>query len=261
MTTDLAHRNGPRDTDSRTAKQSPVFEFTSVTAGYGPTTVLRDVSFRVNSGTVVALLGPNGAGKTTTLRAAAGIVRPQTGTVSLDGADVTKAPIHRRASSGLCLIPEGRGIFRSLTVKENLRMQLPKGRSSSSPFDDVLSVFPILGKRLGQHAGQLSGGQQQMLALARAYLTRPRVIMLDEVSMGLAPLVVDEIFEALDALAKTGVAMVLVEQYVTRALAMADQVVLLNKGSVAYDGAPDELDETEVLRGYLGVEFEGTDDA
>lgn len=235
----------------------PALEFTSVTAGYGSTTVLRDISLQIAPGDVVALLGPNGAGKTTTLRTAAGIVRPQSGRVLLNGVDVTDTAIHQRTRAGLCLIPEGRGVFRSLTVRENLRMQVLKNSGSSDAFDAALAVFPALRTRLNHAAGQLSGGQQQMLALARAYLTEPRVILLDEVSMGLAPLVVEEIFEALDTLARTGVTIVLVEQYVTRALAMADAVILLNKGVVAFDGRPDQLDESEVLRGYLGVELDG----
>jgi branched-chain amino acid transport system ATP-binding protein len=231
-----------------------VLQFERVSAGYGTTTVLREVSFQVRPGQVVALLGPNGAGKTTVLRTASGIVRPMSGIVSLDGGDLGKQAPHRRAARGLCLIPEGRGIFKSLTVRENLRLQVPAGESKTDEaIGRALTVFPALADRMKDAVGHLSGGQQQMLSLARAYVTNPRVILLDEVSMGLAPRVVDEMFQALRTLAATGTAMLIVEQYVTRAMAMADTVVLLNKGTVSYDGPPSELDEQAVLQGYLGV--------
>lgn len=241
------------------ADGTPVLSLDNVSAGYGSTTVLRNVSLRVQPGEIVALLGPNGAGKTTTLRAAAGVVQVGQGSVSIGGSVITRTPPYRRAELGICLIPEGRGVFRSLTVRENLCLQVGRGaRSPMELFDKALSIFPALRGRLNQLAGRLSGGQQQMLALARAYTTDPTVVLLDEVSMGLAPRVVEEIFQALHALAEAGVAMVLVEQYVTQAMAMADKVVLLNKGSVSYDGPPADLDEESVLQGYLGLgaEFE-----
>jgi branched-chain amino acid transport system ATP-binding protein len=238
---------------------APLLEFAGVTAGYGLTTVLRDVSIHVQAGEVVALLGPNGAGKTTALRCASGSVRPSKGRILVDGRDVTKVPPYRRAEMGLCLIPEGRGIFRSLTVAENLRLSVPGYSSNpSEALDRALTNFPALRSRLNEVAGRLSGGQQQMLSVARAYLGNAKIIMLDEVSLGLAPLVVDEIYQALHALAKTGVAMLLVEQYVSRALQMCDSVVLLRKGGVAYSGTPTNLDEQSFLREYLGVDFEET---
>jgi branched-chain amino acid transport system ATP-binding protein len=219
---------------------------------------LRDVTVEIPAGSIVALLGPNGAGKTTLLRTAAGLLRPAAGTVRLNGAEVTKAAPHQRARAGLCLIPEGRGIFRNLTVRENLRMQVPPGakRDADVGLDRVLATFPVLRERLGQTAGTLSGGQQQLLALARCYLTSPRVVLLDEVSMGLAPKVVDEIFAAIVALATGGAALVLVEQYVNRALELASRAVLLDRGTVAYTGPTRDLDEAAVLRGYLGVDVD-----
>jgi branched-chain amino acid transport system ATP-binding protein len=233
----------------------PVLEFRRVTAGYGSTTVLRDVSFTIRPGQVVALLGPNGAGKTTAMRTATGIVRPTSGCIDLDGEEVSGAPPHVRARKGLCLIPEGRGIFRSLTVRENLRLQAgARSATLADGLERALAVFPALKTRLNDPAGRLSGGQQQMVALARAYVTEPKIILLDEVSMGLAPIVVDEMFAALQLLADAGIAMLLVEQYVTRAMEMADAVVLLNKGTVSFDGPPSELDEQAVLRGYLGFD-------
>lgn len=223
-----------------------------VTSGYGTTTVLRGVSLEVRRGQVMALLGPNGAGKTTLLRTIAGVVGPTSGMVTLNGVDVTRLAPHRRADAGLCLIPEGRGIFRSLTVAENIRLQCPAGASHASErLERALTVFPALRDRLRRVAGTLSGGQQQMLALARAYITDPKIILLDEISMGLAPIVVDEMFRAMQELADTGVSMLLVEQYVTRAVKMSDSVVLLNKGEVAYRGLSAELDEQTLLRGYL----------
>jgi branched-chain amino acid transport system ATP-binding protein len=238
-----------------------LLEFAGVTAGYGSTTVLRDVSIHVYAGEVVALLGPNGAGKTTALRCASGSARPTRGRILVDGRDVTKLPPHRRTEIGLCLIPEGRGIFRSLTVAENLRLFVAgNGGNPSEAFDRALTIFPALQSRLNEAAGRLSGGQQQMLSVARAYVGNPKIILLDEVSLGLAPLVVDEIYRVLDALAKTGVAMVLVEQYVSRALHMCDSVVLLRKGSVVYCGPPTNLDERSFLREYLGADLEDASD-
>jgi branched-chain amino acid transport system ATP-binding protein len=237
------------------APEQPILQLANITAGYGRATVLRDVTVEIPAGSIVALLGPNGAGKTTMLRAAAGLLRPAAGTVRLSGADVTKAAPHQRTRAGLCLIPEGRGIFRNLTVRENLRMQVPPGSKGAADqgLDRVLSTFPVLRERLGQTAGTMSGGQQQLLALARCYLTSPRVVLLDEVSMGLAPKIVDEIFAAIVSLAAEGAALVLVEQYVNRALELASTAVLLDRGTITYNGPTRDLDEAAVLRGYLGV--------
>jgi branched-chain amino acid transport system ATP-binding protein len=237
---------------SRSDVTVPALELVAVSAGYGRTTVLRGVTITVPAGKIVALLGPNGAGKTTLLRTAAGLVRPVSGTVHIGGTDVTDSAPNRRTRAGLCLVPEGRGIFRSLTVRENLRIQIPKWSQDVS-IDGVLGVFPILRERLSQTAGTMSGGQQQMLALARSYLSNPRVVLLDEVSMGLAPKVVDEIFDAIGQLASTGTALLLVEQYVNRAMKLADTVVLLDRGAVAFSGVPSELDQDDVLRGYLAL--------
>ncbi|MGD9696763.1 MAG: ABC transporter ATP-binding protein [Thermoleophilia bacterium] len=239
-----------------TVETPPTLAINNVTAGYGRTVVLRDVSIEVHPGSVVALLGPNGAGKTTTLRVASGLLRPREGTVSIKKADVTRKPPHEIARAGLCLIPEGRGIFRSLTVAENLRLQLPPWASKTASYDRALEAFPVLAERLHQQAGSLSGGQQQMVALARAYVSSPSVVLLDEVSMGLAPALVDEIFVALRTLAASGTALLLVEQYVNLALDIADHVVLLEKGSVAFSGSPSDLSEDALLRHYLGTEAE-----
>jgi branched-chain amino acid transport system ATP-binding protein len=219
-------------------------------AGYGRAQVLRGITVEVPRGAIVALLGPNGAGKTTLLRVASGLLKATAGTVVVDSRDVTQASPASRARAGLCLIPEGRGIFRSLSVRENLRLQVPPWLRDNQ-LDRVLEMFPVLRKRLSQTAGTMSGGEQQMLALARAYLADPDVVLLDEVSMGLAPKVVDAIFDVLRRLADTGVSMLLVEQYVARALEMADGVVLLNKGEVAFSGPSSALEESEVLGGYL----------
>jgi branched-chain amino acid transport system ATP-binding protein len=234
------------------APAADVLGIESLSAGYGRTTVLRDVTLAVRPGSVAALLGPNGAGKTTLLRVAAGLLRPAAGTIQLNGTDVTKRRASERSRGGLCLIPEGRGIFPNLTVRENLVLQVPRGRKDDA-LDDALEAFPVLKERLGQVAGTMSGGQQQMLALSRSYLASPAVVLLDEVSMGLAPKVIDDIFEALRRLAAKGVALLLVEQYVHRALAMADVVYLLNRGRVTFSGPPSKLDEAELMRGYLGA--------
>src|SRR5580704_9284542 len=162
-----------------------MLELRGIEAGYGEHTVLRDVSVTVQPGTVVAVLGPNGAGKTTLLRVASGLLRPSAGTVLLGGEDVTRARPYARARRGLCHIPEGRGIYPTLTVRENLVLHAPQGDEATA-LDRAVSAFPVLGGKLRQPAGLLSGGQQQMLSLARAYLADPKVVIVDEASMGLA---------------------------------------------------------------------------
>jgi branched-chain amino acid transport system ATP-binding protein len=233
---------------------APALQLEGVHSGYENTTVLRGIDLVVQSGQFVALLGPNGAGKTTLLRTASGLLKPSKGSVHISAKNVTRAAAHKRARAGLCLIPEGRGVFRNLTVRDNLRMHVPTWISDKS-VEPALDAFPALKDRLGQLAGTMSGGQQQMLALARAYLSRADVVLLDEVSMGLAPKIVEEIFDSLVKLASTGVAILLVEQYVTRALQLADRVVLLDRGQVSFAGAPSELEKDEMLRGYLGIDI------
>src|SRR5215469_10772364 len=225
----------------------------SVTAGYGDTTVLRNVDFTVGDGEVVALLGPNGAGKTTLLRLATGFVRPRSGRVAFDGDDVTGSAPYRYSRRGICHLPESRGIFPSLTVLENLTVQA-RDVDLKQSLPDLTELFPFLGTRLGQTAGSLSGGEQQMLALSRAYLTKPKIVLVDEPSLGLAPRIVDRIYEVLARFAARGVSLVIVEQYVQRALALANTVYILSRGEVIHKGRADELDPDEIYQGYLGVE-------
>ena len=229
-----------------------MLELREIEAGYGETTVLRGVSLAVPPSSVVALLGPNGAGKTTLLKVASGLLRPTAGTLFIDDVDHTGAPPHRLAARGVCHVPEGRGIFPTLSVRENLLLQVTSGHDDAT--ERAVEAFPVLGARLAQSAGTMSGGEQQMLALARAYISNPRIVLLDEVSMGLAPRIVDEIFEFLERLAREGASLLLVEQYVTRALALADYVYMLNRGSLVFVGEPAELVDEDVFARYLGTE-------
>lgn len=227
-----------------------VLDLTGVVAGYGGTTVLRDVDLSVRAGEVVALLGANGAGKTTLLRVAAGFLAPTAGSVQLNGGAAPRST-HARARAGLCLIPEGRGVFRDLTVRENLRLQVPPWVGHGD-VGAALEAFPVLASRMEQPAGTLSGGEQQMLALSRCFLSDPRIVLLDEVSMGLAPKVVEEIFEALARLTASGVALLIVEQFVAKALSLADRIYLLDRGRVSFSGTPSETDADALMAGYLG---------
>jgi branched-chain amino acid transport system ATP-binding protein len=231
-----------------------VLTLRNVTGGYGDTTVLRDVSIEVPNSAVVALLGPNGAGKSTTLRMAAGLLRPKQGTVVFDGAEVTRLGPYQRARRGICLIPEGRGIFPSLTVRENLVMHVAK-RHQREAYERAVDTFTVLGERRSQIAGTLSGGEQQMLALVRAYVADPKVVLIDEASLGLAPLIVDAIFEFIERLADEGTSLLIVEQYISRALALAKTVYLLNQGEIVYSGSADDLDEDTVFALYAGEEL------
>lgn len=222
-----------------------------VTAGYDHTTVLRDVDLVAETGAVTALLGPNGAGKSTLLRTASGLLSPAKGTVHIGDVDVTGMGASRRVSLGLCHIPEGRGIFRSLSVRENLELQAFPGQEAEA-LERAIEAFPILGERLQQKAGTLSGGQQQMLAVARAYAQQPSLILVDEASLGLAPNIVDEIFAFLEVVTADGAALLLVDQFVARALAMATKAYVLNRGSIVFEGTPAELQEGDVFDTYLG---------
>ncbi len=231
---------------------STALSFDNVTAGYGGTTVLRGVSLDIPTDSVVALLGPNGAGKTTLMRVASGLLRPTAGSVRRDGADVTTLSPARRARAGICLIPEGRGIFPSLTVRENVGV-LVKPKQRKAAIDQVVEAFPALADRLGQVVGTMSGGQQQMVAMARSYLAKADVILLDEVSMGLAPLVIDEIYASIRELARRGTSLLIVEQYVDRVLAIADTVHVLNRGHLTFSGRPSDTSRDELMKKYLHV--------
>jgi branched-chain amino acid transport system ATP-binding protein len=230
-----------------------VFCLDRIVAGYGDSRVLRDVALIVPNSSVVALLGPNGAGKTTLLRVASGLIPPLAGSIVLNGVSLVGESPDAFARAGICHIPEGRGIFRSMTVRDNLLLQAPSGEETTA-LARAIEAFPRLGERLNQRAGTLSGGEQQMLAVARAYLANPTLVLLDEVSLGLAPNVVDEMFNFFDRLAELGTSLLLVEQYVPRALAIADFVFLLNQGQIIFAGETHELDEAEIFRTYTGAE-------
>jgi branched-chain amino acid transport system ATP-binding protein len=227
-----------------------MFELRDIVAGYDAGSVLRGVSISVPDRSVVALLGPNGAGKTTLLRVASGLLKPTSGQILIDGVDVTDSRPFELARRGVCHVPEGRGIFPSLTVSDNVRLQAPTGARNA--LATVARTFPRLGERSTQVAGTMSGGEQQMLALGRAYVTEPKVVLLDEVSMGLAPKIVDDIFVYLHGLAQRGTSLLLVEQYVARALALADYVYILDQGRITFAGEPGEISEETVLNSYLG---------
>jgi branched-chain amino acid transport system ATP-binding protein len=228
-----------------------MLELRGVTAGYGDTVVLRDVALDVPAATVVALHGPNGAGKTTLRRVASGVIPAMSGQILFDGRDVTGRSTSTLASRGLCHIPEGRGIFPSLTVRENLRLMSPKSEEAVG-LERAVAAFPALANRLDQIAGSLSGGEQQMLAISRAYIANPSVVLVDEASMGLAPIVVDALFEFLGQLE---VPLLLVEQYVTRALQLADTAYVMNQGRIVASGPAAELDAEEIVARYLSIDI------
>ncbi|NOY45055.1 MAG: ABC transporter ATP-binding protein [Deltaproteobacteria bacterium] len=227
-----------------------------VTVGYGKTPVLRDVSLEVPRGEVVALLGANGAGKTTIMRTVMGFLKPWSGSVVFDGQDLGGQRPARIVRRGVGLVPEGRQIFGHLTVDENLVMgayarQDPAGIRSDREW--VLSLFPVLAERLRQRAGTLSGGEQQMLAIGRALMARPRLLLLDEPSLGLAPLLVREIFEVIGKIHQEGTTVLLVEQNARMALSVASRAYVLETGKVVREGAARELMEDPSVRAaYLG---------
>jgi branched-chain amino acid transport system ATP-binding protein len=231
-----------------------MLELERITAGYGDGHVLHDVSIRIPDGATVALIGPNGAGKTTLLRVASGLLRPEAGRVLLDGEDVTHRRSEELVERGLCHVPEGRAIFPNMTVQENLRLFAPAGAEAAAE-ERAVDAFAVLGPRMKQVVGTMSGGEQQMVALARAYIRQPRFVLLDEVSMGLAPKVVDEIFVFLERLAREGASLLIVEQFVTKALEVAAFVFLLTNGRVDFAGEPGELEGDDVFARYAGADL------
>ncbi len=231
-----------------------LLEVRDVSVSYGRIRAVKGASFTVARGEVVALLGSNGSGKTTLLRAVAGVRRPDAGRVVFDGTDVTGWPSHRIARRGLRLVPEGRGLLARMTVWENLVMgQYASAGARAADLEAVMDRFPVLRQRRRQLAATLSGGEQQMLAIARALVGRPALLMLDEPSLGLAPRLVQQIFAVVAELKREGVTLVLVEQNARQALAVADRAYILETGAVALSGAAAELAAGEaVQQAYLG---------
>jgi branched-chain amino acid transport system ATP-binding protein len=232
-------------------------------AGYGAVQILRQVSFDIRANEIVSLLGGNGAGKTTTVRSVSGLLPVNAGRIAFGGRDITAAPAHERVAAGLVQVPEGRKVFPSLTVLENLELgsYLPRPKQERrQSLQRVMAMFPILKERSRQAAGTLSGGEQQMLALARGLMALPRLLILDEPSLGLAPLVVEEIFAAISEIRSSGVTVLLVEQNVPQALSISDRAFVLEDGRIAVSGSGSELlNDGRIRRVYLGME-EGCDE-
>ncbi|MGW6702334.1 ABC transporter ATP-binding protein [Nocardia sp. NPDC055049] len=227
-------------------------ELHGVRAAYDAIAVLHGVDLRVGAGEVVALLGPNGAGKTTTLRVAAGVRAVTAGRLVLGGRDVTGADPRDLAAAGVCLIPEGRGVFPNLSVRDNLLMMTFTGKTHAEIEEVAFSRFPILAQRADQIAGTMSGGEQQMLALARGLATDPAVLLLDELSMGLAPLVVERLYEQVGEIARQGVAVLVVEQFAAAVLDIADHAAVLVRGRIEHQGPADGELRRELANLYLG---------
>jgi branched-chain amino acid transport system ATP-binding protein len=229
-----------------------LLELRDIHAAYDTIDVLFGVDLAVPAGKVVALLGPNGAGKSTTLRVCAGLHPPNAGDLMIAGRRVNGARPEDLARAGLCLIPEGKGIFPNLTVRENLRMMTYTGVPLSTIEEQAYSRFPRLQERRTQTAGTLSGGEQQMLAMARGLATNPAILLLDELSMGLAPIIVEELYEIVAQVAREGMSILVVEQFASTVLGVADFAAILVHGKVARAGAPHELQD-DLSKAYLGA--------
>jgi len=241
------------------APGTPLLEVRDLQVTYGQVQAVRGVSLRVEAGQTVALIGPNGAGKTSTLSAVSGLVAPRAGQVLLEGEDVTRLPAHRAVSRGIVLVPEGRAILGRMTIEENLllalegRPPLPGRAEVREMIEGQYQRFPVLGERRRLLAGSLSGGEQQMLAIARGLLMRPRILLLDEPSMGLAPLLVQQIFSIVEAIRREGVTILLVEQNARLALRVADTAYVLERGEIVLEGPAAALAaDARVQAAYLG---------
>ena len=234
-----------------------MLEIRAVTAGYGQFTALWELNLRVAAGETVAIVGPNGAGKTTVMRVISGLVPPRSGEVIFDGASLVGTPVHGIVARGIAHVPEGRRIFPALTVIENLRMGAflpPARRAFPESLERVYGLFPVLAERRNQRAGSLSGGEQQMLAIGRALMSKPRLILLDEPSMGLAPVIVLRLFDLIRRVRQEGYTILIVEQNVRHVLRLADRAYLLEAGRLKMEGRSDELSEQDFVRkAYVGL--------
>ena len=223
---------------------------------YGDIRALKGISFEVNEGEIVTLLGANGAGKTTTMQSIMGLIHPKSGTVTYDGKNITGMPAYKIVKMGMTQVPEGRRIFAELTVYENLLMgayiESDKAKIKRD-IDEIYTIFPRLGERKNQVAGTLSGGEQQMLAMGRAMMSHPRLLMLDEPSMGLSPLLVDQVFDIIKHFHQIGTTILLVEQNASKSLSISDRAYVLENGAIAYSGTGKELAESDdIKKAYLG---------
>ena len=233
-----------------------LLEVKDLEVSYGVIKALKGISFEVNEGEIVTLIGANGAGKTTTMQSVIGLIPKKGGTVLYDGQDISKTPCHKIVHLGMSQVPEGRRIFQELTVYENLLMgaySKKKDEHFEEDLEKVYKRFPRLAERKNQIAGTLSGGEQQMLAMGRALMSRPKLLMLDEPSMGLSPLLVDEVFDIIKDINKDGTTILLVEQNAGKSLAISDRAYVLENGKIALSGTGKELMESEdIKKAYLG---------
>jgi branched-chain amino acid transport system ATP-binding protein len=234
-----------------------MLEVTGLQVAYGAAPALWGVDLSLRQGELLCVVGPNGAGKTTLINTLAGVLRARSGRIVFEGHDITALPAHRFCEAGIAIVPEGRRLFTGMTVLENLEIGslLPAARGQrASSLAAVLALFPALEAKLGQAAGELSGGQQQMVAIARALMSRPRLLLLDEPSLGLSPLIVNEMFGAIARVHREGTSVLLVEQNVATALRVAERAYVLEEGRMVAEGTPDDLmQRDEVRRAYLGI--------
>ncbi|RBY94775.1 ABC transporter ATP-binding protein [Blastococcus sp. TBT05-19] len=233
----------------------PILSVADLRVGYGRVEAVRGVSFEAAPGSLVTLVGANGAGKSSIINAVSGLVRPAGGRITFEGQDITRTPAHKLVGRGLVQVPEGRQILATLTIEENLQMgQWHTGPGTRRSMDDMYDRFPVLAERRALPAGSLSGGEQQMLAIARALVAAPKVMLMDEPSMGLAPKIVDEVFRVIEEIRASGTTVVLVEQNARRALRAADHGYVLQSGEVVHSGpAAELLADERIVQAYLGV--------
>jgi branched-chain amino acid transport system ATP-binding protein len=234
-----------------------ILEVTGLEARHGLLVAVRGIDLAVNEGEILALVGANGAGKTTLMRSIAGAHRPFAGRVQFDGRDVTAMPAHKRVGLGIALVPEGRRLFTGMTVQENLQVAGAHGRKGAWNFEAVLEAFPQLKPKLKARAGDLSGGQQQATAIGRALMTNPRLLLLDEVSLGLSPLAVDQVYLSLHGLMGGGTTIILVEQDLSRALSVATRIACMLEGSIVLQGAAGALNRDQITSAYFGLNRAG----
>lgn len=233
-----------------------MLEIQDIRVNYGMINAIKGISFSVEQGEVIALIGANGAGKTTTLHTISGLLRPKSGQILFNGLDITKVQPHKIVSMGIAHVPEGRRVFSQLSVMDNLKMGAftrSDAKEKEETLETVFSRFPRLKERMNQAAGTLSGGEQQMLAMGRALMSRPQIILMDEPSMGLSPLLVSEVFDIIESISKSGTTVLLVEQNAKKALSIADRAYVLETGKIVLSGnASDLINDDSVKKAYLG---------